>query len=136
MRSHRPKSVDGWESADRCQDNIQGCVSRLQRQAPTQIHVDSVIPLYSMNNKGSSRHRNGAVRAGSNRYQQLNRVIPPFDHGAQHHRHRCIATHPAGYVRAKTWNDYFSAYQTASAECDHCIFGWDLKLVCSMTMLG
>ena len=42
----------------------------------------------------------------------------------------------AGYGRTKMWNDYFSAYQTASAKCDHCMFGWDRKLVCSMTMLG
>ena len=44
--------------------------------------------------------------------------------------------HVAGYGRTQMWNDYFSAYQTASAKCDQLKFGWDRKLVCSMTMPG
>jgi hypothetical protein len=37
MRSHRPKSVGGWESADHYQDSTQGCVSRLLGQTPTRF---------------------------------------------------------------------------------------------------
>jgi hypothetical protein len=37
MRSHRPKTVGRWESADHYQDSIQGYVSRLLGQVPTQF---------------------------------------------------------------------------------------------------
>jgi hypothetical protein len=37
IRSHRPKSVGRRESADHYQDSIQGCVSRLLGQVPTQF---------------------------------------------------------------------------------------------------
>ena len=37
IRSHRPMSVGGWESAGHYQDSIQGCVSRLLGQTPTRF---------------------------------------------------------------------------------------------------
>jgi len=36
----------------------------------------------------------------------------------------------------RMWSDYLSVYQTDSARCDQFMFGWDRKLVCSMTMPG
>jgi hypothetical protein len=81
MRSHRPKSVGGWESAGHYQDSIQGCVSRLLGQTPTRflcvlnypsllavgqevIHVTAMVHQTHMELPSAARLSNPTIRPG------------------------------------------------------------------------
>jgi hypothetical protein len=98
MRSHRPKTVGRWEPTDHYQNSIQGCVSRLLGQAPTQCLCVLNYPPLLAEGQGVV-HASAIVRQkpDSADISSSSWAIPPLDQGVQHRLQGCIATHPAGY---------------------------------------
>ena len=98
IRSHRPMSVGGWESAGHYQDSICRCVSRLLGQAPTQCLCVLNYPSLLAEGQGVV-HASAIVRQkpDSADISSSSWAIPPLDQGVQHHLQGCIAAHPAGY---------------------------------------